>query len=143
MAFVKIWVHAVWGTKNRKPVLTKEIRELLFKHIFENAKSKQIHIDCINGYSDHVHCLLSLNPDISIAKVMQLIKGESAYWANKNNLIPLKFEWADEYFAASVSESMLDKVRNYIRDQEEHHKKVTFMEEYEKFMSSYKFIHHG
>ena len=143
MAFVKIWIHAVWGTKNRKPILTKEIRELLFQHILENAKSKQIHIDCINGYLDHVHCLLALNADMSIAKIIQLIKGESANWANKNDLVIPKFEWADEYFAVSISESMLDRVRKYVINQEEHHKKVTFIQEYEKFISSYKFVHQG
>lgn len=74
---------------------------------------------------------------------MQLIKGESAFWVNKNNIIKHKFEWADEYFAASVSESMLDKVRAYIRNQEQHHKKVTFAQEYQEFMDKYKFQSHG
>ena len=70
---------------------------------------------------------------------MQLIKGESSFWANNNNLINSKLEWADEYFAVSVSESMLDKVRGYIRNQEEHHKKVTFQNEYENFVRKYMF----
>ena len=126
MSFVKIWVHTVWGTKNRMPVLNEGIRQDLFRHILSNVNEKSIHIDCINGYLEHVHCLLALNVDLSISKTMQLIKGESSFWANNNNLINSKLEWADEYFAVSVSESMLDKVRGYIRKQEEHHKKVTF-----------------
>jgi putative transposase len=132
MAFVNIRIHSVWGTKRREHVLTKEIRFKLFAHIRENAKSKGIFIDCINGYTDHVHCLLSLNSDMSIAKAIQLIKGESAFWANKIRLINSKFEWADEYYAASVSESNIDKVRRYIYNQEEHHSKVSFEEEYHK-----------
>ncbi len=82
MSHVKIWVHAVWGTKNHVRILSKDVRQQLFQHIRENAKEKQIHIDFINGDFDHIHCLLALNADITIAKVMQLIKGEAAYWAN-------------------------------------------------------------
>jgi putative transposase len=64
-----------------------------------------------------------------------LIKGESAFWANKNNLLKTKFEWADEYYAASVSDSSVEKVRKYIYNQEEHHRKVSFEEEYKKIES--------
>ena len=143
MSHVKIWVHAVWGTKNRERVLSKEIRERLFQHIRENAKEKQIYVDFINGGSDHVHCLLALNAEMSIAKVMQLIKGEAAYWANKNILLKPKLEWADEYFAVSVSESMLNKVRDYIKNQEEHHRRVTFKVEYEEFVKEFGLSYHG
>lgn len=136
-------VHAVWGTKNREPILTRELRTTIIKHIRENAKTKEIHIDRLNGYTDHLHCLLSLNADMSISKAMQLIKGESAFWINKQKLTKSKFEWADEYFAVSVSESMLDKVRAYIDGQEEHHKKKTFQQEYEEFIKSYNFRSQG
>ncbi|MBS4028011.1 MAG: IS200/IS605 family transposase [Ignavibacteriales bacterium] len=143
MSHVKIWVHAVWGTKNRERILSKEIRQRLFQHIRENAKEKQIYIDSINGDVDHIHCLIALNADMTIAKVMQLIKGEAAHWANKNSLLKQKLEWADEYFAVSVSESMLNKVREYIRNQEEHHKRSTFKSEYEEFIRKFGFQHHG
>ena len=82
MSNVKIWIHAVWGTKNHERVLTKDVRQQLFQHVRENAKEKQIYIDFINGDLDHIHCLLALNADMTIAKVMQMIKGEAAYWAN-------------------------------------------------------------
>lgn len=143
MSFVKIWIHAVWGTKNREPLLIKEIRKGLFQHIKENAKTKEIYIDFINGYSDHVHCLFALNADMTISKAIQLIKGESAFWANKNKLTKNKLEWSDEYFAVSVSESMIDKVRDYISNQEEHHQKKTFQQEYDEFILKYKFDGHG
>jgi REP element-mobilizing transposase RayT len=143
MAFVKVMIHAVWGTKNREPFLSREIRSAVIKHILENARSKEIFIDTVNGDTDHLHCLFGLNADMSIAKSLQLIKGESAYWINKQKLTRTKFEWADEYFAVSVSESILDKVRSYILKQEEHHKKVTFMEEYEEFSKKYNFKVHG
>ena len=143
MAYVKIMIHTVWGTKNRSPYLTKEIRLRVIDHIRENAHSKQIFINRLNGHIDHLHCLLGLNADMSIAKTIQLLKGESANWINKQKLTKLKFEWADEYFAVSVSESMLDKVRDYIDKQEEHHKKMSFDEEYKKFLRRYHFKNHG
>jgi REP element-mobilizing transposase RayT len=143
MAFVKIMIHAVWATKSRAPFLTKEIRSTIIEHIKQNAKTKEIFIDTINGHTDHLHCLMGLNADMSIAKAMQLIKGESAFWINKQMLTPSRFEWADEYFAVSVSESNLDKVRAYIHGQEEHHAKKTFQQEYDAFMERYQFNHHG
>jgi putative transposase len=140
MAFVKIWIHAVWGTKNREPVLEKEILEFVCDHIKENGKLKGIFIECVNGYSDHLHCLMLLNADTSISKQMQLIKGESSFWINKNKIIKGKFEWADEYFASSVSEDKLGIARAYILNQQEHHKKVTFKDEYERFLKHFGFV---
>lgn len=138
MSFVKIWVHSVWGTKHREPLLQKEIRPVLFGHIKDNARGKKIYIDIVNGHVDHVHCLFELNAEISLSKTLQLIKGEASYWANQRGLIKPKLDWADEYFAISVSESIVDKVRAYIANQEEHHKKVTWQQEYDMFLSKYK-----
>lgn len=144
MAYVKVMIHSVWGTKNRVPFLTTDVREKMIEHIKENAKSKQIFIDTINGYTEHLHCLFGLNVDMTIAKTMQLIKGESAFWINKQKLLKTKFEWADEYFAVSVSESLLFKVRDYIKNQVEHHKKKTWSQEVEEFMRLYNFTqYHG
>ena len=140
MPFIKIWIHLVWATKKREPLLTKDIRQLVFKHIRENAVIKNIHVDFVNGHVDHVHCLISLHPEQTISKVVQLIKGESSCWINKNNLCKEHFEWQDEYFAVSVSESGVNKVREYIKNQEEHHSKKTFQEEYDEFMKKYGFV---
>lgn len=140
MPFLKVYIHFVWSTKNRVPYLaTKELRQKVWNHIRENAKEKGIFIDFINGYSDHCHCLVSLGVDQTMQKVMQLIKGESSFWINKNNILNEKFEWQDEYFAVSVSESMIDIVRNYIKNQEEHHSKKTFQQEYDEFINKYGF----
>jgi putative transposase len=143
MAFVRIMIHIVWGTKNRAPIITKNLKPKLLSHIKENAKKKEIFIDSINGVSDHVHCLISLNADMSISKAVQLIKGESAFWINKEKETGTKFEWGDEYFAISVSESLIKTVRDYIENQEEHHQKMTFSKEYELFMKKYGFDAHG
>ncbi|MDZ7934556.1 MAG: IS200/IS605 family transposase [Emticicia sp.] len=140
MPFIKVYIHFVWSTKNREQYLvTKEIRQMVWQHIRENGQEKGIFIDFINGYSDHCHCLVSLGVDQTIQKVMQLIKGESSFWINKHKITEQKFEWQDEYFAVSVSESMIDKVRNYIKNQEEHHKTKTFEQEYDEFILKYGF----
>ena len=137
MPLLKIWIHLVWATKNREPILTQDIRQQVFSHIRENASKKNIYVDFVNGHVDHVHCLISLNQEQTIAKIVQLIKGESSFWINKNNLCRQKFEWQDEYFAVSVSESGINKVREYIKNQEEHHKKKSFREEYDEFVNKY------
>ncbi|MDL2303608.1 IS200/IS605 family transposase [Dysgonomonas sp. OttesenSCG-928-D17] len=140
MPYVKVYIHCVWSTKNRIPMLqTADVRNKLWQHIIENSRNKGIFIDTVSGYSDHCHCIISLSTDQSIQKVIQLIKGESSYWINKNRLTEQKFEWQDEYFALSVSESMIEKVRGYIMKQEEHHRKKTFQEEFDEFIAKYKF----
>ena len=130
MPWVKVWLHFVWSTKDRFPYLNDGIRNQVFDHIRINARKKGIHIDFINGYLEHVHCLISLGTDQTIETLMKLIKGESSFWINQNNLTKTKFKWQDEYFVASVSESNIEKVRRYIARQEQHHSKVSFEEEF-------------
>jgi REP element-mobilizing transposase RayT len=139
MPYLKIWIHLVWATKNREPYLTQTIRPKVFNHISEYAKTKGIFLDSINGHIQHVHCLISLQADQNIATVANLLKGESSHWINKEKLTPLKFGWQDEYFAASISHSMVDNVRQYIATQEEHHARRTFDEEYKDFIKKYGF----
>jgi putative transposase len=137
MSFVKIWVHLVFATKNREPLLNKELRQNLISHIIENCKEKDIYLQAINGYTEHIHCLISLGKDQSISKISQLIKGESSFWINKNNLTSGKFIWQDDYFAASVNESQVETVIQYIKNQEVHHSKKTFDDEVNDFMNKY------
>jgi putative transposase len=137
MSFVKIWVHLVFATKNREPLLNRELRSDLIQHIIENCKEKDIYLQAINGYTEHIHCLISLGKDQSVSKICQLIKGESSFWINKNNLTPEKFMWQDDYFAVSISESQVEAVTNYIKNQETHHSKKSFTEEVDEFMDKY------
>ena len=137
MSYVRIWVHIVFATKNREPFLKKEIRGYVHKHIIENCKTQGIFLKAINGYTDHLHCLISLGKDQSISKVSQLIKGESSFWINKINLIPDQFAWQDDYFAVSVSESQIKSVIRYIQNQEKHHLKQSFEDEPNEFLEKY------
>ena len=139
MPFIKIWIHTVWATKDRQPYLLKEIRQQVFQHILENSRAKGIHVDHINGHTDHIHCLVSMDADQNIATIMNLLKGESSFWINRNILTKTKFGWQDEYFAVSVSHSQIETVRKYIQNQDIHHKKKTFQQEYDEFIKKYGF----
>lgn len=134
MPFVNIWVHSVWSTKDRQPLLEKSIRHEVFEHIFQNGCKKGLAMVRVNGHYDHVHALFSLPNDLPISKAVQLLKGESSCWINKNLLTKSTFQWQDEYFAKSVSSEILRDTCQYIDNQEEHHTTVTFQEEYAKLI---------
>ena len=136
MPYVKVTIHAVWGTKRRELLIHKKIRPAVLDHIKENAKSKGIHIITINVQPEHVHCLFYLRADMALSNALNLIKGESSFWINKNRIIKSHFEWADEYYASSISDSDVSRVRNYIINQDEHHGRVSFTDEYDEYLKS-------
>ena len=140
MSYTRIWIHLVFATKNRNPLLSKEIRNRVLVHIAKNCKEKSIYLQAINGYTDHLHCLISLAKEQSIAKVAQLIKGESSFWINKHKLTETPFMWQDDYFAISVSESVVPRVIAYIKNQEQHHAKKSFNDEVKDFEKKYGFL---
>ena len=137
--YAKIWIHLIWATKNRQPLIAKTWRQKLYDHIRQNAQSKGIYVDRIGGTADHVHLLIALRGDQSAAKVAYWLKGESSRRINAQNPGGPKFEWQEGYLAISVSESVVPKIRVYIRNQEEHHRYKTFSEEYEKFLQKFGF----
>jgi putative transposase len=134
MPYTKVMIHYIWATKNRFPLIIPDLKKQLLPHIKENSVKKEIFIDTLNCVEDHIHLLVSLGTEQTIAKVAQLIKGESSFWVNQSKIIKTKFEWQDEYIALSVSESGIEKVRQYIANQEEHHNKKTFAQEYDDFI---------
>jgi putative transposase len=140
MPFINVWIHYVWSTKIRRPILIDPFRDLLFHHIKENAREKKIFIDKINGYYEHVHCLVSLGSDQTLKEIAQLIKGESSFWFNnRSGFNTTRLDWQDEYFVVSVSPSKLNAVRAYIDNQVVHHQKASFEEEYQEMMKKYGF----
>ena len=139
MSHIRIWIHIIWSTKNREKIITKSIKPLLLAHLRENAKKKDIYIDYLNSVEDHIHLLVSLPPDQPVGKIVQLLKGESSFWLNQHKFRVGKFEWQNDYMAVSVSQSLVDKVREYIKNQEEHHRRKSFAEEYQEFAKKYGF----
>jgi REP element-mobilizing transposase RayT len=97
----------------------------------------------VNGYFEHVHALFSMSSEISISKAIQLLKGESSYWINKNSLTKAQFGWQDEYFVKSVSPENLRDTCQYIDNQEEHHQRSSFQEEYDKLIQEFALIREG
>lgn len=136
--YYKIWIHLVWSTKKRHHYLTKSIRINVFDHILEKADAKGFTIDTINGYVEHVHVLLKLNPKYAISEVVNNFKGESSHWINSLKLTATHFAWQEGYSAFSVSESQVAKVREYIETQEEHHNKKSYLDEIKKLYELHK-----
>lgn len=136
-SYNKIWIHAIWATKERIHLVHHNIEQKMHQFISEQLIEQGCPVRIINGMSDHIHCLFLLNPQKSIAEVIKQIKGSSSHYINQNNLITEKFAWQTGYAAYSVSESVVDKVFHYIRNQKEHHQKKSFQQEYDEFLKLY------
>ena len=136
-SYSRCWLHLLWATKNRQNALVRGAREKVSAHLYENAKEKEIYLKINYVNSDHIHTLIDLPTKYSIEDVAKLLKGELSYWINQNDIIPNKFSWGRGYGAFSVSHSNVSKVAEYIAKQEEHHKKITFQQEYKGFVEKY------
>ena len=130
MSYVSSYFHCVFGTKERRPQITPELRERLWPFLGGIARQNQIKALEVGGVEDHVHLRLSLPPTVSIAKAMQLLKGGSSKWVHETFPEHRLFRWQEKYGAFSVSVSQLDKALEYIKGQAEHHRKRTFQEEF-------------
>jgi putative transposase len=141
MSYAKVYIHFVWSTKKGKPMLTNpELRATVWNHIKQYGDKNSIHIDCVNGYDNHCHCLVSMDRDQTMSQIMHAIKGESAHWINTNKLCREKFQWQPQYFAISVSESIVERVRNYIKKQERHHGKKSYQDEVDLIVARHGFV---
>jgi len=127
----KMWIHVIWATKHRQPMLRKDFREQVFEHITERAGQEGIFMRVINGTEDHLHCLFRWFPKHTISTVINRIKGGSSHWINTQNFLRNRFAWQKGYSAFSVSESLVEDVRRYILKQESHHRKLSYAEEIE------------
>ena len=136
-SFNKIWIHAIWATKERLPLLHQNSEQKVYSFIAEQLRELGCPVRIINGMPDHIHCLFLLNPQKSVADVIKQIKGSSSHYINENNIIQDKFSWQTGYAAYSVSESVVEKVFQYIKTQKEHHQKKTYQQEYEEFLKLY------
>src|SRR6266403_701794 len=119
-SFTSCLVHCVWSTKNREPWLTLNLRERLWPYLGGIAKQNQIRTLAIGGASDHVHVLLSLPATLSVAKAIQLLKGNSSKWIRETFPKMRPFAWQEGYGAFSVGLSGVDATMAYIRNQANH-----------------------
>lgn len=133
-SFNKIWIHAVWSTKERASLIVPEIEQQVHNFMRKQFVELGCPVRIINGMPDHVHCLFLLNPQKAITDVIKQIKGSTSHFINEQDLIHDKFAWQTGYASYSVSESVLEKVFDYIRNQKQHHTKKTFQQEYDEFI---------
>ena len=142
-SYTKVWLHIIWGTLRREKVLiSKKIRKEISTYLYQYAQDKSIYMNINYVNADHVHALIDFPTNITLENLVQLLKGGSSHWINKRNILPGKFSWARGYSIFTVSHSNVDKVKNYIMKQHEHHRKRTFLEEYQRFISSHDLVYY-
>jgi len=130
MSYVSSYYHFVFSAKERRRLITPELRDRLWPFLGGIARQNKMKAIEVGGVEDHVHILLSLPATMAISKAAQLIKGGSSKWIHETFPEHRLFSWQEKYGAFSVSVSLLDNVVAYIRNQPEHHRTVTFQEEF-------------
>jgi REP element-mobilizing transposase RayT len=122
-AYNSIWIHAIWASKERKPLIYPSIEQKLYQFISDQFRELGCPVRIINGMPDHIHCLFLLNAQKSVSETIKHVKGGSSYYINSNNLISEKFYWQTGYSAFSVSASVVEDIFHYIQNQKEHHQR--------------------
>ena len=133
-SFTSLFVHVVFSTKDREPWLKRRVRDRLFAYIGGVANESKHRPVCVGGVADHVHALLCLPPSVSVSRAAQLIKGSSSRWIHETFPSMRSFAWQEGYGAFSVGVSQVPATKAYIARQAEHHRKVSFQEEYLAFL---------
>jgi len=131
--FASLFFHMIFSTKHREPLLIPDLKPRLFEYMGGIIRNKTGTSLLINGPADHVHVLAILPATITLSDFMRDLKGDSSGWA-KSDLGIRDFGWQTGYAAFSVSKSAVESVRTYIENQEDHHQRVSFQEEYLKFL---------
>jgi REP element-mobilizing transposase RayT len=133
----QIYLQTVFAVKYREAVIENDWKLQLFSvigNLINEANCKTI---IVNGVEDHIHCFLGLKPVVSVSELMKTVKAKSSKYINDHSLTPHRFEWQEGYGVFSYGQSQVEKVYKYIQNQEEHHKKQTFKEEYEGLLKKF------
>jgi REP element-mobilizing transposase RayT len=133
--FIKSHFHVVFSTKERRRTISEETQPQLFSYLAGICRNQKMISVAVGGVEDHVHMLFHLPPTMALAKAITLVKANSSKWMNKHGR---NFAWQEGYGAFSVSASNLEKVALYIRDQKQHHRKMSFEEEYLELLRKHK-----
>ena len=139
--FAQLYIHLVFSPKYKERLLFKNIRSEVFSYICGIITKRKHKSIIINGMPDHVHILYGLNPNDSISDLVGCIKRESSSFINSKKWFRGNFHWQDGYGAFSYGRSQLKSIYNYILNQEQHHKKRSFGEEYKEFLQKYEVIY--
>src|SRR2546423_5687349 len=142
VSYISSYHHCVFSTKDRRPMITPVLQERLWPFLGGIARQNKLTAIEIGGVEDHVHILLSLPPTVSIAKALQLLKGGSSKWVHETFSDQRLFGWQAKYGAFSVSVSQLDKIIEYSKSQPEHHRKMSFKEEFIALLKKHRIQYH-
>ncbi len=140
-SLAQILVHIIFSTKNRFPFLKDEVRDELHRYMAAILKEHESPAILIGSVQDHVHILCSQSKNYSISKLIEEVKKGSSKWIKTRSATYEKFQWQNGYGAFSVSQSNLESVQEYVANQEEHHRKLTFEEEFRSFLRKYQIEH--
>jgi REP element-mobilizing transposase RayT len=135
--FSQIYIHIVFGVKDRQALIPSELKDELYKYITGIIKHKGQKLLAINGTHDHIHLLISMNPDIAVSDLVREMKKHSTDFINGKGLLCGKFYWQEGYGAFSYSNSQIPVIIKYIQDQEKHHSVKTFHEEFIKILDEF------
>jgi REP element-mobilizing transposase RayT len=133
--YTKLYVHVVFAVYKRQPLISNQWSNQLFAYINGIISNNNHKLIAINGMPDHIHLLISLSPDQPISDLIRDIKSNATLWINKNQRHPTKFTWQRGYSAFAVSFSDVNRVRDYIKNQQEHHRTKTYQEEFIQFLN--------
>jgi putative transposase len=136
--YYQVYIQAVFAVKYREALITKECKSKILSLIGNLINETGCKTIIVNGTEDHVHCFLGLKPTVSISELMKVIKGKSSKYINDHQLTKFRFEWQEGYGVFSYSQSHIDAVYKYIQNQEEHHKRQNFQDEYLSFLDKFK-----
>lgn len=139
--FSQIYIQVVFSVKGRENLLAKKWRDELFKYISGIITRKGQKAIIVGGYFDHVHILIGLKPSIALSDLVREIKNNSSKFINEKRFVRGKFSWQEGYGAFSYGHTQIKDVYNYILNQEEHHNKSSFKDEYTKFLKKYEIEH--
>ena len=135
--YTQIHLHLIFAVQNRKSLISESWKDRLYEYITGIVQANKHKMIIINGMPDHLHIAIGMRPSQSLSDLMQDIKGNSSKWINDNKLTESKFNWQEGYGAFSYNKSLLPKLIDYIKNQEKHHKKKTFLEEYKEFLKAF------
>ena len=135
--YTQIHIQCVFAVKYRDSVIDNSWKERLHKYIIAIINNNGHKLLSINSMPDHLHLFFGMRPNQSLSDLMRLVKGDSSEWINNQKLVKGKFRWQEGYGAFSYSKSHTDAVIKYIINQEEHHRKQTFLEEYTQLLKKF------
>ncbi|MFI5144230.1 MAG: IS200/IS605 family transposase [Ignavibacteria bacterium] len=135
--YTQIYIHFIFSVKNRQFLLKDNFREELHKYITGIVLNRKCKLLCINSVQDHMHILIAMHPEYSVSVLMKEVKSISSKFINEHKFVRGKFQWQEGFGAFSYSNSQVNSVINYIKNQEMHHKKKTFREEYLEFLEKF------